>query len=281
MLKNNFLQRTLTGALFVGIVLASMLHPIAFAAVFLIFMILGLREFYTLVEQQGYKPQKIAGLVLAIALYVFAYFMLIDLVNNSSFFRLLGIGFFLLFLVVIFIMMFSILLVIELYRKKERPLDNVLVTFGAILYITFPFLLLMIFSREMVLALALFLIIWANDTFAYLTGMAFGKHRLFERISPKKSWEGSIGGFIFSMLVAYLFYYYTDNIMLLWQWFAYAGIIVIFGTFGDLAESMLKRSWNVKDSGNILPGHGGILDRFDSMLLAVPAVCAFLLIFNI
>jgi phosphatidate cytidylyltransferase len=114
-----------------------------------------------------------------------------------------------------------------------------------------------------------------NDTFAYLTGVTFGKHRLFERISPKKSWEGFVGGGLAALLSGYVFSLIIPEISLI-QWLIFSEITVVFGTFGDLIESLIKRTVHVKDSGNIIPGHGGLLDRFDSMLLAAPSVFIFL-----
>ena len=120
--------------------------------------------------------------------------------------------------------------------------------------------------------------IWVNDSFAYLTGMTFGKHRLFERISPKKSWEGFIGGAVASVVAGYVFSLFETDLVW-WQWLIFSLLVVVFGTFGDLMESLIKRSVGVKDSGRIIPGHGGLLDRFDSMLLAVPVIFLYLQLF--
>jgi phosphatidate cytidylyltransferase len=125
------------------------------------------------------------------------------------------------------------------------------------------------------IVLSFFLIIWTYDTFAYLTGILVGKHRLFPRVSPKKTWEGTAGGFIFGLAATFLLSkYFTDFDLL--NWLIIASIIMVFGTFGDLSESLLKRSLNIKDSGNILPGHGGLLDRFDAVLMAAPAVFVYI-----
>ncbi len=125
-----------------------------------------------------------------------------------------------------------------------------------------------------------FFILWTYDTFAYLAGIKFGRNRLLERISPKKSWEGAIGGIIFSFILTYILSGFYGFISL-YQWLGLTAIIVVFGTLGDLAESMLKRSLNCKDSGNFFPGHGGILDRFDSVLLSAPFVFVYLKIIEL
>ena len=120
-----------------------------------------------------------------------------------------------------------------------------------------------------------FLLVWVNDTFAYLSGSLFGKHKLFPRISPKKSWEGSIGGGVFSIASSFVFAHYF-SFLSVWEWAGLALVVVIFGTWGDLTESLMKRQLGIKDSGHILPGHGGMLDRFDSALLAIPAAVVYL-----
>ena len=120
-----------------------------------------------------------------------------------------------------------------------------------------------------------FLLVWVNDTFAYLSGSLLGKHKLFPRISPKKSWEGSIGGGVFSIASSFVFAHYF-SFLSVWEWAGLALVVVIFGTWGDLTESLMKRQLGIKDSGHILPGHGGMLDRFDSALLAIPAAVVYL-----
>ena len=122
-----------------------------------------------------------------------------------------------------------------------------------------------------------FILLWSSDTGAYLAGRFFGKHKLFERISPKKTWEGSIGGGVLSLIAAYVISLFFHNIELK-DWMILAIITVVGGGLGDLVESMHKRNLNVKDSGNLLPGHGGILDRFDGLFIAVPFIYAYLII---
>jgi phosphatidate cytidylyltransferase len=128
--------------------------------------------------------------------------------------------------------------------------------------------------------LSIYIFIWINDTAAYLSGITLGKHKLFPRISPKKSWEGAIGGALATVASAFgVAHFFT--FMNVWQWVGMALVVVVFGTFGDLTESMMKRHLSIKDSGHILPGHGGILDRLDSMLFAIPAVVVYLFILSL
>lgn len=181
---------------------------------------------------------------------------------------------------------FFLLFVAELWRKQEKPFNAIAFSLLGILYIALPLGLSLYFFNPAIpsgpehygLMIGFLLILWLNDTGAYFVGSWLGKHRLFERISPKKSWEGSVGGAFFALLTALgiskIFLQYTN-----WQWMVIAVLIIIFGTLGDLVESLLKRSLNIKDSGNILPGHGGILDRFDAVLLSVPFVFVFLTLF--
>ena len=176
--------------------------------------------------------------------------------------------------------MYSVVILFhKLYAKKNNPIHNWAYFILGQVFIALPFSLLnyIIFIKDFqpIILLAVFATIWVNDTGAYLVGVTFGKHRLFERISPKKSWEGFIGGVLFALLSGYTFSRFIPEISLL-NWFIFSEIIVIFGTFGDLTESLLKRTLDVKDSGDVIPGHGGLLDRFDSMLLAAPAVYIFL-----
>ena len=167
----------------------------------------------------------------------------------------------------------------EIFKNKANPINNLAYTVLGQIYTAVPFLFLIIIKVDgsYVFLLALFVLIWANDTFAYLAGSTFGKHKMFERISPKKSWEGFVGGLIGALVVAFVFSYFSETRLNMLQWFGFAAIVVIFGTLGDLLESLMKRTIGVKDSGNIMPGHGGFLDRFDSLLLAAPVVFIYLL----
>lgn len=176
----------------------------------------------------------------------------------------------------------------ELYLKKENPVLNWAYSMLSQLYIGLPFALLNVLafhndpsseyssvSYNPILPLSIFIFLWLSDTGAYCIGSLIGKHRLFERISPKKSWEGSIGGGIVAIGSSFILAHYFP-FMSMWQWAGLALVVVVFGTWGDLTESLLKRQLHVKDSGTILPGHGGMLDRFDSSLMAIPAAVVYL-----
>jgi phosphatidate cytidylyltransferase len=185
------------------------------------------------------------------------------------------------YLLLIIPVIFSIF-IIELYKKEKIPFANISYTFIGLIYVTVPFCFFFalgfLFDSNHFnfhLPLAFLLMLWSSDTGAYLFGMNFGKHRLFERHSPKKSWEGFFGGVFTSVLVSYLLsLWFIEMSPLIWG--GMAVIIVAFGTLGDLVESMLKRSLDTKDSGSFLPGHGGFLDRFDGLLIAAPIVYVYL-----
>lgn len=261
---NNFWTRTLTGALFVAVMIFCIWWNYwSMVALFLVISVLGLWEFYSLLEKANYHPQKILGIIFGTIIFPL---MFID-----GDFNPVNSLFFIPFLWTLFIA--------ELFNKKDTPITNIALTLFGIGYIVFPFLLLVIQSLNYSnnLLLAFFFLIWANDTFAYLVGRAIGKTKLFERISPKKTWEGTIGGAVFTQGVAYLISVYFTELPPV-HWHAIALIVSVFGTLGDLVESMFKRSLGVKDSGNILPGHGGILDRFDGVLLSAPFVVTYLLV---
>lgn len=176
------------------------------------------------------------------------------------------------------------LLISELYRRSEDPIRNWSLAFASQLFIALPFSLIPLISLhndviegslqyDWIYTLAIFVFLWTNDTGAYLVGTLFGRYipyKLFPRISPHKSWIGSIGGGLISLIAAAVLWYFVHGLTLV-QWMGLATIVCIFGTWGDLVESLIKRQLGIKDSGKILPGHGGLLDRFDSALLAIPA----------
>ncbi len=265
----NLITRTITGIVFVGAVIGSILAgTLPFVVLFGIFTLIGLWEFFTLLTTETTQPHKIVSTLLGI----FAYILL-----HLSFCNPTG-SVYISFLIPALFALF----VFELFRNKKNPFQNIASTVLGIVYVVLPMLLLSLFSidrEKQNILLAFFIILWTNDTAAYCVGSLIGKHRLFERLSPKKSWEGSLGGLLISLVAAWICSLYFSEFTLL-QWLGFALVTVVFGTLGDLVESMLKRSVRVKDSGNILPGHGGILDRFDAALLAAPFVFTYLLLIH-
>lgn len=266
------ITRTISGLVFIILIIGSIfLGPFTFGFVFLVFLVLGMMELLNMIKIAGYNPATVPVIVTAILiydvvlLYIWGYFPV----------SWVAAGVPLLFLIFIF----------ELYRKSDTPIQNIGLGFLAVFYVAIPFALMNFFFYPGMdtsvpvkgILMGFFFIIWVNDTFAYLTGMAIGKHKLFERISPKKTIEGSLGGFVFGLAAAYILSLIFSELNL-YEWLGLAAVIMIFGTFGDLVESMFKRSTNIKDSGNIMPGHGGILDRFDSVLMASPFVFVYLMI---
>ena len=266
---NNFVKRTLSGALFVVLVVGSiLLDAYAFAAVFAIVAGWAVSEFHKLTNvQQNVTVSSYLAVTGAVLLFVVSFLHASDTVRYPIY-SLYG-----LYVVAV--------LVYELFRKKENPIHDWAYFVLGQMFVALPFSLLNFIAfiddaaYKPLILLAVFATIWVNDTGAYLVGITFGKHRLFERVSPKKSWEGFFGGAVAALASGYVFSLFIPEISLI-EWLVFSEIIVVFGTFGDLIESLLKRTVQVKDSGNAIPGHGGLLDRFDSMLLAAPVVFIYL-----
>ena len=248
------------------------------AILFLMISVLGLWEFYSLVKTKNIFPQIVSGFLILTCVFVFSVADNIQALMPFEKNYLIRLFFYLL-LIFVFLLIFF-LSIFELFRKKENPFSNIGYTLLGILYVAVPFaLLLLIPSKNAIqfIVLGFFFLIWSNDTFAYLVGRTIGRTKLFERISPKKTWEGFIGGVICTQGIAYLISIYFTELAPI-HWHVVALIVSVFGTLGDLVESMFKRSLGVKDSGTILPGHGGILDRFDGVLLSSPFVVTYLML---
>ena len=272
----NFITRALTGIVFVAVLISAIyIHSYYFLVVFGLITGLTLWEFYGLTLHQVQTPLNrlscaLGGSYLFAASFCYTH----DLTGRWIFLP------YLLFLL--------ITLIAPLYEKGGDPLKRWTVTLFGQLYCAGSFSLLNQLTSvtgypgEIVhipyFALALFVLIWLNDTGAYCVGSLMGKHRLFERISPKKSWEGFGGGLLFALLASQVFAYLLPSYSAL-QWIGLAIVVVVFGTWGDLIESLLKRQLGIKDSGHVLPGHGGMLDRFDSVLLAIPAAYIYIELF--
>lgn len=272
-MKNNFIQRAITGAIFVAVLVGCILAgPIPFSILFALISALTINEFANVIGKSGdvhiNKPISILA-----GVFLFLGFAYLGIAPGQN-----GILTPYLFLIIY-------LMVSELYMKRKNPVHNWAYTMMSQIYIALPFALLNVLAFHTstdstpefnpILPLSIFIFNWVNDSGAYCSGMMFGKHKLFERISPKKSWEGSIGGGLFSIVAAIVLSHFFPFMSML-KWVGLGLTVVFFGTWGDLTESLLKRSLGIKDSGNILPGHGGMLDRFDSTLMAVPAAVVYL-----
>jgi len=267
------LTRIVVGLIVFTIFLAAIFFggPIGFLAVFAFALSVGLYEFYNLVDKGGFKPQRLTGYLLGLSLL---------LGNGMMTFYGYSEKFLLFPLLCLFL-----ILPIELYRKREDPFTNIAHGFLGIIYVAVPVCLLIniIHPNDEIGYNPLFfvgylMLILSSDSGAYLAGTAFGKHKLFERISPKKSWEGAIGGLLMSVGFAIGFSYFLDFLSV-WEWIGLSVVSVIAGIYGDLVESLLKRNVGAKDSGTLLPGHGGVLDRLDSIVLATPFAYVYLQIF--
>ena len=267
---NNLVKRAVTGFIIVAVILAGIYYGrTSFIALFLLITTLGLWEFYSMTEKGGLSPQKLLGTVAGAGFF---------LISSMYIQRLLP----QMYLLIIMPLMFLILIA-ELYKKSDTPLMNISITLSGIFYLAIPMVLLNYLAYKPAyglgysvnynpnILLGFFLILWTNDTFAYMVGKQFGKRKLFESVSPKKTWEGSLGGAIAALALTYFLAPYFPELRKR-DWVVVAGLIVLFVNLGDLVQSKFKRSFNVKDSGTLLPGHGGILDRFDGVYLAAPFV---------
>lgn len=266
---NNFFKRTLTAGAFVAVLLGcTFYNQISFSVLFLVITVLGLMEFYSLAEKANAKPLKIIGTSIGALFFAFNSTVCMSVFKYQ--------------VLLVFIPLIFLVFIVELFLKKENPFTNISFTILGILYVALPFSLLNYiltyggnYSHEILFGI--FFILWSNDSGAYLAGVTMGKHKIFPRVSPKKSWEGSIGGTLASFLVAYIISGWYTGIHLI-DWMIIAAILVVMGTLGDFVESLFKRSVDIKDSGNLLPGHGGILDRFDSLSMAIPFVFTYLFV---
>lgn len=282
-MKNNFIQRAITGIIFVGVLIGCILGgPISFTLLFALITALTIHEFGVIISKQPDVEINKPICMLAGVFLFFGFAYLGVMPGQTE-------------ILIPYLFLIIYLLVSELYLKKKNPLNNWAYAMMSQIYIALSFAMLNVLAYHSIgnegelshyqvqynpiLPLSIFIFTWINDTGAYCTGMLFGKHRLFERISPKKSWEGSIGGGVFSIIGAIVMAYFFP-FMPISIWIGLALTVVIFGTLGDLTESLLKRTIGIKDSGNILPGHGGMLDRFDSTLMAVPAAVVYLYIIS-
>jgi phosphatidate cytidylyltransferase len=279
---SNFFRRTLTAIWIVIFVLGGFwLHPVSFFLTGLIIVACTQYEYYSMIKYTGIRPQVAGGITAGLSAFTVSTMVAAGLLQSRWYLLLIP--------------LILILMIAELFRKTEKPFDSLAHTVFGIIYVALPFSLFpsaafartglgsliphqgIIFSPGFIVGF--FLVLWANDTGAYITGVSFGRHRLLERISPKKTWEGYLGGLALAIFAAWLLGDWF-GVMKKSHWMGIAVIVSVAGTLGDLFESLLKRSVGVKDSGSVMPGHGGFLDRFDSALFAFPLGYLFLSLFG-
>jgi phosphatidate cytidylyltransferase len=262
--------RVITGAGLVAVVLlGTLMNTMAFVLVFGIIGLLCLIEYFGLVyshneENTTNLARKILGVLLSSLPFLIAFFSLEndELMANPVVFGSIVIG-------------ISLMMLFEMFANAQKPIKNIGFTSLGLFYIGIPFgmLLLLQDMQSPVLILGMIFLVFINDSLAYFSGRAFGKTPLFPRISPKKTWEGAIGGIISTLLLAFAYSFIPlFNLISLKDWLAVAVLVAVFGPLGDLTESMLKRNLKIKDSGSLLPGHGGFLDRFDALIFTIPFV---------
>ncbi|NMA74886.1 MAG: phosphatidate cytidylyltransferase [Bacteroidales bacterium] len=275
----NLIIRTIVGTILVAVIItATYFSPYSYMILFTLISALCAHEFATIINNSGKATINRSIITLAGGYLFLASALYLSEIARADVF-------------IPYLLVLLYLMISELYLKRENPINNWAFTMLSQVYTVFPFALLNLLAFQTtqeaqvvaynpILSLAVFVFLWINDSGAYLVGSSFGKNRLFERISPKKSWEGSIGGALFSLIAAWIISIFFPFLPLI-QWLILALVVVVFGTWGDLSESLLKRTLGIKDSSHILPGHGGFLDRFDSALMAIPAAVICLYLFSL
>lgn len=268
---NELITRLVTGILLISIIVGNtMFGPMSFILLFYLINLTGLFEFYRLFRGSNYNIAKIPGYTFSTVLFLISAMSLLDLISWSSAIYLLP--------------LVLLTYIYELYRKNPEPFVSVSLTLFGVIYITVPVICILSipfistdnsYSPEFLLGY--FTLIWVFDSSAYAFGKKFGRKKLFFSISPNKTWEGFLAASLIVVLLG-VFYNFQFNLQNI-NWIIISMIIICFGTFGDLVKSMLKRSRHVKDSGSILPGHGGVIDRFDSMFGSAPIVLIYLIKF--
>lgn len=276
---SNLIVRTITGVIFVTAVVTCFLRPIAMEFLFALVTGLSLWEYCGLVnDKKDVQINRFISTVAGVYFFLAVGGFCSGLVPTGAVF-------------IPYLLTIIYLFISELYTGNENAIEDWAHTMLGQMYIALPFSTINVLAfngaatgqtvYNYIVPLCVFIFLWTNDSGAYCSGSLFGKHKLFPRISPGKTWEGSIGGAILVLAVAALIHYFFPNIeselgLSVLQWMGLGLVIVVFGTWGDLVESLFKRTLGIKDSGNILPGHGGMLDRFDSSLMAMPAAVVYL-----
>ena len=274
----NLIKRILSGVIYIALIIAAILlldnSPVMYLLVFPLLIVLGIGEMITMAKDDATQSWlvNIIDMLGGVGLFVAFYLHYEGTTMQSRALWLLPVATYLL-----------LRTIVQLYRPRQNALHSLERSFFSLGYIALPLAMLNCIMSITAprLLLGVFMFIWLYDTGAYCVGMLLGRHRLFERISPKKSWEGVIGGIIACVAGAYVTNYWFDEFFQVPDinvWVGLSVVVAVFATIGDLVESLIKRTVGVKDSGNILPGHGGILDRIDSLLLVAPAVLIYLLL---
>mgnify|MGYP000110589243 FL=1 len=273
----NLIVRTLSGVVLAIVVLGGIAwSQWSFGVLLALLLIVGMSEFYTLAEKHGNRPQRFVGLIAGMVLLGLNFaFVCDDIQILGPAHRTFGAG------MAFLLLLMPVMFICELYRRGENPIANIATTLLGVVYVAMPVSLMCYFPiitsdmwNPAVMIFFIF-IIWANDVFAYLVGMSIGRTKLCERLSPKKSWEGFFGGVIGAVAMGLVAARMLGGSYA--EWAVLALIASVTGVLGDLVESMFKRAAGVKDSGTLIPGHGGVLDRFDAMLLAAPFVFVYML----
>ncbi|MEM9327524.1 MAG: phosphatidate cytidylyltransferase, partial [Bacteroidota bacterium] len=261
---SNLLPRLVAAVIGAALIMTSLiLGQWFYFGIFFFIHLFCLIEFYRMLAHHGYKPMLVLGTIAGSLLFVLSFLIESDLLSSEYYVLLFPI--------------YSLVFLVKLYDKQDKaPFQSIAVFYLGLLYISVPFYFLnrLVFltgEYSYQIIVGFLFLIWADDTGAYFSGSLFGKRKLFERISPKKSWEGLIGGAALSLLFAWALTHLFHDLQP-WQWFIFGVLVVVAGTYGDLIESMLKRTMAIKDSGHSIPGHGGFLDRFDSLIYSVPFI---------
>ncbi len=277
---NNFIVRLTTGLIGAAIIIAgffwSKLFYLGFTSVVLVG---GLWEYYGMFEQSRkadgklFLKYKYIVTILALLMHLWS-FLLNHRYNYTDF-------------AVFFPALIFVIFILELYSKAEKPFENIVWNVLALIYLLMPILLLnkLYFDQGKLFVMAFIFMTWFYDSFCYIFGSLVGRTKLLERVSPKKTWEGLIGGVVFTLILGYYFETFLGLVSATFpsfnlvvprfsqmQWVFLSAVIILGSTYGDLVESLLKRSVGVKDSGSAIPGHGGFLDRLDALLIGIPFV---------
>ena len=273
----NLWVRTVSGAVLAVVMLGAIAwSQWSFGLLLAALLVVGMTEFYSLAGEQGSNPQRIVGLAAGLVLFALNFaFVSDDIQILGSARQAFACG------MALLLLLLPAMFICELYRRGENPASGIGTTLMGVCYVALPLSLMCYIpilgsdTWNPWVMVAYIFIIWANDVFAYLVGMSVGRHRLCERLSPKKSWEGFFGGIAGAVVMGIVAARVLDGNM--WVWAGLALVAAVSGVLGDLVESMFKRAAGVKDSGRLIPGHGGVLDRFDAMLLSAPFVFVYML----